>query len=517
MVLEGTLAKPTNMVHASSASQCRACIGVASGFDEVHSAVNSALKVGGVEAQSPGRSWQTSKSGARHLSGCTKVGHLCCDAVSPRAAMPDRQDPDRKNGSQSQHPCRFQNINVPCSQANGPRKAKPALSSSGSPPPTRAMRASKVQASNACKSAGLADAKPMGCDSDSGACPDTAVFGAVAQDDMVAKTKPLHSRRPRSILLPADEGKDAEPCSTAKEDTPQAITDAALRRSQLILEQFETLGLLDDLESDEIPEKAVAADKDDALRTDSDQSTVASADDIEAASEPEASTAEGEEKVDLLTMPSEVMDILRGISAVALQGRTCRPDEKEILVEKRFGAWQPSNLGCVSPRQSVMSPGSAAATLCMSPRDSLITPGSAVAQLSTSPVPSCIGTDSPLAHMSASPRDALITPRSPAATIESKSSSTSHSRSTRSHSSLSQDDLDLLKELRDLLRSQPPAQLPTSPVQRTSVQKQVCAPLMQSMPVPVLKTILPVQLQRWPPVPVVAAVPATPATIQLLH
>lgn len=325
-------------------------------------------------------------------------------------------------------------------------------------------------------------------------------------------TKPMQRRRRPSLSLSlSDEIMEPEVFRADQhgkkhgKDTPRSLTDAALLKSQLLLHELEQLGLLEDLSVQEPGTKQLC---------ESDMSTMASLSDSEISSE--SSTAEASQKLDVVQVPSQLLEMLatmwqemqhlRSKASIQTDGHqqdSAMPLLKEHLVskgdpvEKTFDSWP-------LPNQSVMS---------ASPRDSLF--------------PRSPGTLSTM-----TPRDSLIMSSSTDAgssllgSVKSSYTTRSLESCTTSCMTLTEEDKNLLKELRDLLRSGTQSKLATAvPLQRAAVPDCLCIPLTTlAVPMHIVKTTTvtssPLQLQRRTVVqaaPALQAAPVAQAPTRFVH
>jgi len=332
--------------------------------------------------------------------------------------------------------------------------------------------------------------------------------GPSAEDAVVTRAPMQRRRRPSLTLSLTDENTEPEVCRADQhgkkhgKDTPRSLTDAALLKSQLLLDELEQLGLLQDLETGDLPVEASAAKQ----MCESDMSTSASLSDGENSSE--SSTAEAARKLDVVQVPAELLEMLATMWQ-ELQHLRSKDDSavplleehllsKGDLPEKRFDSWP-------LPKDSMfpLSPGgpiSPGTMSTMTPRDSLIISSS------TDAGSSLLGS------------------------IKTCSSYTTRSLGScsTSCSTLSQEDKNLLKELRDLLRHGMPSKLATAALIQRGMQpvhNRVCIPLAaRPVPMHVVKTTTiassPLQLHARPAAqtaPAVQAVSAAQAPTRFVH
>mmetsp|Transcript_81651 Transcript_81651/g.134955 ORF Transcript_81651/g.134955 Transcript_81651/m.134955 type:complete len:609 (-) Transcript_81651:63-1889(-) len=257
--------------HGSCHAKARSCSGR---DDATRATVNSELKkVGGVSvfvcnkcdrrgASRPG-SPATSRPGSpvKKKRDAARSGHA---SPSPAASPPPQARPHTCR-SRPQSPRGCKHVNKTCCQAAAPRKGV-----------VRAWAGSAAV--------------------------------ATAQDSAV--TEPRRNRRPRSLSLPPAENAEEE-AHTARKDTPRTLVDASLLKSQILLQQLEQLGLLEDVGHGQAAESTSASKQCDLPTPISDLSTSASLSDCQASFD--SSFSDKGEKMDIVPVPVQSLEMLLGM------------------------------------------------------------------------------------------------------------------------------------------------------------------------------------------------------------
>jgi len=348
------------------------------------------------------------------------------------------------------------------------------------------------------------------------------------------------SKSSQSLLLPPEAIEDTEETSTAKKDTPRSITaastpnrtprtvtDAALLKSQLLLEQLEELGLLEDLEAHELDENKSLVKRHDSLTPDSEMSTdVSEAGEQEDDDEQERaeSMANVTVPVNMLQMMVEMWQELQDLRPKdphaeqfpecmsSMASETVKPSDSPVPPPApKFISSMASKIVKPLDASSSCSPRAIAETLCM---ESSLT-------CSRRTEPSTLRSSFAQAESMAKESSRLLDSRSTAGSkaveyglTRSCPTTSMGSCSSNSCASLAQEDVDLLTELRDMLRSALHSAPSTTHIRRILLHEPRCMLLIRSMPVHLLQVISRVQLQQRV---IVQAAPVRLAGTNVVH
>jgi len=389
------------------------------------------------------------------------------------------------------------------------------------------------------------------------------LLGSPQKRAMQKAAVPQSSKSSQSLLLPPEAIEDTEETSTAKKDTPRSITaastpnrtprtvtDAALLKSQLLLEQLEELGLLEDLEAHELDENKSLVKRHDSLTPDSEMSTdVSEAGEQEDDDEQERaeSMANVTVPVNMLQMMVEMWQELQDLRSKdthaepvpefmsSMASETVKqsdspvpPPAPKFISSMASKIVKPSDSPVPPPApkfissvaskivkpldaSSSCSPRAIAETLCM---ESSLT-------CSRRTEPSTLRSSFVQAESMAKESSRLLDSRSTAGSkaveyglTRSCPTTSMGSCSSNSCASLAQEDVDLLTELRDMLRSALHSAPSTTHIRRILLHEPRCMLLIRSMPVHLLQVISRVQLQQRV---IVQAAPVRLAGTNVVH
>mmetsp|Transcript_153489 Transcript_153489/g.270885 ORF Transcript_153489/g.270885 Transcript_153489/m.270885 type:complete len:415 (-) Transcript_153489:83-1327(-) len=348
------------------------------------------------------------------------------------------------------------------------------------------------------------------------------LFSEAPKRAMQKAAVPQSSKSSQSLLLPPEAIEDTEETSTAKKDTPRSITaastpnrtprtvtDAALLKSQLLLEQLEELGLLEDLEAHELDENKSLVKRHDSLTPDSEMSTDVS----EAGEQEDDDEQERAESMANVTVPVNMLQMmvemwqelqdLRPKDPHAEQFPECMSSMASETVKQsdspvpppapKFISSMASKIVKPLDASSSCSPRAIAETLCM---ESSLT-------CSRRTEPSTLRSSFAQAESMAKESSRLLDSRSTAGSkaveyglTRSCPTTSMGSCSSNSCASLAQEDVDLLTELRDMLRSALHSAPSTTHIRRILLHEPRCMLLIRSMPVRLLQVISRVQVQQ---------------------
>jgi len=327
------------------------------------------------------------------------------------------------------------------------------------------------------------------------------LLGSPQKRAMQKAAVPQSSKSSQSLLLPPEAIEDTEETSTAKKDTPRSITaastpnrtprtvtDAALLKSQLLLEQLEELGLLEDLEAHELDENKSLVKRHDSLTPDSEMSTDVS----EAGEQEDDDEQERAESMANVTVPVNMLQMMVEMWQ-ELQDLRSKDTHAEPVPEFM------SSMASETVKQSdspVPPPApkfiSSMASKIVKPLDASCSSPRAIAETVS------IESSLTCSRRSKSSTSTLCSSFVQAESTAKPCSRVPDSRSCSSEScaSLAREDVDLLTELRDMLRSALHSAPSTTHIRRILLHEPRCMLLIRSMPVRLLQVISRVQVQQ---------------------